>query len=97
MSNPNKGSNSIDDEFGKFPRYMSLVPDVFSFSYEEALKAASRFRTEANLSQAFNALLEFILASDLPDEQKESLAQLISEEMEVISYAVVSRTCVVSI
>ncbi|WP_011579472.1 MULTISPECIES: hypothetical protein [Chelativorans] len=91
------GPNLIDDEFGKFPRYMSLIPDVFSFSYEEAFKATKRFKNNSDLAQAFETLREFVLASELPDEQKDELAQLISDEMEVISYAVVSRTCVVSI
>jgi len=92
-----ESSDLIDDEFGRFPRYMSLAPDVFSFSYDEALKATKRFKNNSDIAQALETLRQFILASELPDEQKEELAQLISEEMEVISYAVISRTCVVSI
>jgi len=87
----------IDNEFGKFPRYMSLAPDVFSFSYEEAFSLVRRLRNNADLTQAFETLMQFIAASDLPEEQKEELMRLVGEEMEVISYAVISRTCVVPI
>lgn len=89
--------SSVDNEFGKFPRYMSLVPDVFSFSFEEALRLIGRFRNNAELTQALEALTQHIAASELPEEQAEELTQLIGEEMQVLSYAVISRTCVVPI
>lgn len=88
---------TIDNEFGKFPRYMTLVPDVFAFSFEEAMQVIRRFKNNADLTQAFMTLLQTIAQADMPQEQKDELMQLIAEEQEVISYAVISRTCVVPI
>jgi len=90
-------SDVIDNEFGKFPRYMSLTPDVFSFSYDDALKVVERFKNNADLSQALQTLMQFVGDSDLPEEQRNELIQLISEEIEVISYAVISRSAVVPV
>lgn len=89
--------DTIDNEFGKFPRYMSLAPDVFAFSFEEAMQGVRRLRNNADLIQAFEALIQLVVEADLPLEEKEELLQLIAEEQEVISFAVISRTCVVSI
>lgn len=90
-------SNTIDNEFGKFPRYMTLVPDVFSFSFDEAMQAIRRFKNNADLTQAFATLSQVIAQADMPQKQKDELMQLVAQEQEVISYAVISRTCVVPI
>ncbi|WP_173932887.1 hypothetical protein [Chelativorans sp. Marseille-P2723] len=90
-------AGGLDNEFGKFPRYMSLVADVFSFSFDEAFKVVERFRNNAELTQALEVLLQYVGNSDLPEGQKEDVMRLIGEEMEVIAYAVISRSCVVPI
>ncbi len=97
MTTTDSATGGIDNEFGTFPRYLNLVPDVFGFSYEEALRLVSRFRNNADLTHALETLMQAVAGSDLPEEQREELMQLVTEETEVMSYAVVSRSCVVPI
>ncbi len=87
----------LDNEFGKFPRYLNLVPDVLSFSYDESLKLVERLRNNTDLTRALETFRTFVANSELSEDLKEELLKLIREEEEVMTYAVISRNCVVSI
>jgi hypothetical protein len=97
MSDAKPSPVAIDNEFGKFPSYMHLVHNVFEFSHAEASKVTKRFQNNSDLLTMLGQMKEVVLSSDLSDASKESLAKLIEEESDVISFSASSRSSVITI
>lgn len=87
----------IDDAFGKFPDHMQLVPDVFVFSHDNILDILSRFKNNSDVMIAFDALTEIILSSDLPEDEKNNIIDLLNEEREIINFSEIARGSVLAI
>lgn len=86
-----------DDAIGKFPLHMTFVREVFGFSHEEARKVSGRFGCISDLLEAIRRVDRTISASDLPELEKSNLGKLLREEIEVISFSVVSRNSVIAV
>lgn len=88
---------TVDNDLGKFPRYMNLVGDVFSFSHLDATTAGRRFHSSCEFLGAIDQVARLIAVSQLSQQDKTTLVHLLGEEREVISFSVISRNGVIAI
>lgn len=92
-----KNSSSVDNEFDKFPPHMRGVRNVFEFSYAAADRAAQQFRSNTDIMRVLDQVLQAIMQSTLPVEDKEMLNELLRDEKKVVSFAQISRNSVIAI
>ena len=87
----------IENEAGRFPAQMLLIPNVFEFSfweYKALLNTA--FSSNAELLGALRKTSEFVEASDLDEPLKTEVLQLIQDELDVVTYSHSARCSVIS-
>lgn len=94
---PSSMESDLDNAFGRFPSHMGLVANVFEFSHAEANLVSERFQNISDLLGILEQSRAAIRASNLPDEQKITIIDLLHEEADVILFSLTSRSSVVAI
>lgn len=97
MDGTQKIETAPEEEAERFPAQMLLVPDVFTFSFAEANALAKNFGSNGALFGAMVTVAKYIETAELPADDRETLAQLLHEEIEVMSYTQTSRSSVISL
>ncbi|MGL4399834.1 MAG: hypothetical protein ACRC14_13460 [Paracoccaceae bacterium] len=87
----------IEDEAGRFPPHMTMIRDVFAFSFAEAAETGQLFAGATDLCSLFDRVIAFLEQSTLPEDEIEILVGLIRDEADVISFSVRSRSGVISL
>ncbi|MCP1846104.1 multidrug efflux pump subunit AcrB [Bradyrhizobium sp. USDA 4524] len=87
----------IDNDLGKFPVHMTFVGDVFTFSHAEVARVACRFRNNSDLLEALSQVKNAISVSELPDEDRMTLINLLDEERQIISFSMIARNSVIAV
>ncbi|WP_273795148.1 hypothetical protein [Brucella intermedia] len=87
----------IDNEFGKLPLHLQTASNVFSFSHIAAEQAAQRFRCGGDMLRALDKTIQTIDQSPLPEEEKNTIRELLEQEKEMISFSHTSRNTVISL
>ncbi|WP_176086029.1 hypothetical protein [Martelella sp. HB161492] len=90
---PKKNEISIDI----FPEYMNLVKNVFQFDIIDTENINKRFPTNSEMIDAMTELSLHIDGSDLDEDLKAELLELIDQERDVITFSEISRNSVVAI
>lgn len=87
----------LDDSFGRFPDYMSLIVDVFSFKHPPLKTIITRFSDTSDLRAALNQAKQAITDSDLPEQTKTEVLELLSDEQNMLSFSQVAKNSVIKI
>ncbi|WP_299211300.1 hypothetical protein [uncultured Tateyamaria sp.] len=87
----------LQEKYENFPSYMLTAPDVFKFEHMRSTAAAMKLRNHADLSDLLQRTLKDIEASDLPEDAKSELREMIAEEEVVVSFSQISRRCIVTL
>ncbi|TPW28846.1 hypothetical protein FJU08_16080 [Martelella alba] len=80
-----------------FPEYMNLVKNIFYFDIIDTTKINKRFPTNAEMIDAMTELSLHVDSSDLDEDLKAELLELIDQERDVIAFSEISRNSVVAI
>ncbi|OED49564.1 hypothetical protein [Leisingera sp. S232] len=76
---------------------MQLIANVFQFSHEEISDVIRRLNTGESLGVALAEARQFIAESELPEDDKDMLIQLLLEEEQVLLFSRTARNSVVEI
>lgn len=88
---------AIENEAGRFPVQMTMIGDVFAFSFKEAAEISTTFSCNADLFALFDRVSQFLRDSDLSPDDIDTLTALFQEEAEVINFSQKSRSSVIAI
>jgi hypothetical protein len=87
----------IENEAGRFPAQMLLIPNLFEFSFEEyRALLTTAFSSNAELLAALRKTADFVQDSDIDAELKNDVIHLIKDEMEVVAFSQSARCSVIS-
>ncbi|MBC8719585.1 hypothetical protein [Ochrobactrum sp. Marseille-Q0166] len=87
----------LDDSFGRFPDYMNLIADVFSFEHPPLKTIITRFCDSSSLRAALDQAGQTITNSDLPEQTKTEVLQLLHDEQNMLSFSQVAKSSVIKI
>ncbi len=87
----------IENEAGRFPAQMLLIPNVFEFSFWEYKSLLNTvFSSNADLLAALHKTRDLISDSNLEDPTKTEVLDLLRDEIEVVAYSHTARCSVIS-
>lgn len=87
----------IENDAGRFPSQMLLIPNLFEFSFAEYETILhTTFSANADLLAALHKTMTFVEGSDIDEALKGEVLQLIEEEFEVVSFSQAARCSVIS-
>ncbi|UWQ81777.1 hypothetical protein K3725_21355 (plasmid) [Leisingera sp. S132] len=92
-----KGGSWQEGSQERLPKHMQLISNVFQFSHAEISDVIRRLNTGESLGAAIAEAARFVADSDLPDEDKDLLLQLLHEEEQVLQFSRTARNSVVEI
>ena len=75
----------------KFPSYLANQSEIFAFSYGEILEIARKFRSSNDIVFVIESLMQEEKIDNLNEDQLYDLAQLLSDEIQVIRFSIDTR------
>ena len=81
----------------RLPKHLQLITNVFQFSHAEIFDVVRRLNTGESLENALAEARQYVAASELPENDKNILIQLLHEEEQVLLFSRTARNSVVEI
>ena len=79
------------------PKHLQLITNVFQFSHAEIFDVIKRLNTGESLENALTEARQYVAASELPENDKNILIQLLHEEEQVLLFSRTASNSVVEI